>query len=117
MMMSPEVVIEHLKRDEKAVKSAGEKALERYTELSGRESKIVYEGDLEEKKSGGVVGSIMNGRIRVDNTLEERLAILEEKVSFSCACLYLFFFFSMSLGAGDFPHIHIHITHYTCLTS
>lgn len=30
--------------------------------------------------SGGIIGSMLNGRIKVDNTLDERLGILEEKM-------------------------------------
>jgi hypothetical protein len=45
--------------------------------MSGRESKVSFESSLADDSAGGVVGS---GRIKVDNTLGERLQILEEKV-------------------------------------
>lgn len=40
-----------------------------------------YKGDLDDNSAGGIIGSIMNGRIKVDNTLDERLSILGEQVS------------------------------------
>ena len=55
----------------------------RYKEMSGRESEIDFEDTLPDDSAGGVIGSTMAGRIKVDNTLGERLKILEEKV---CSC-------------------------------
>lgn len=82
MMMAETVRIEHLSSDEELVKPAGDKALERFREESGRECKIEYAAELAEdgKNAGGVVGTTMTGRIRIDNTLEARLRILEEKM-------------------------------------
>lgn len=63
------------------MKKAAEGAQKRYKEIAGRESKVDFEGELNDESAGGVIGSSMGGKIRVDNTLEERLHILEEKVS------------------------------------
>jgi vacuolar-type H+-ATPase subunit E/Vma4 len=49
--------------------------------MSGRESTLTFEDKLADDTPGGVVGSTMQGRIKVDNTLAERLKILEENVS------------------------------------
>ncbi len=62
------------------MKKAAEKATSRYKEMSGRETKIEFEDSLNDDSAGGVTGSAMHGRIKVDNTLAERLKILEEKV-------------------------------------
>lgn len=82
ILVSPEVLIEHTPSANELVKKAGETALEKYTDISGRTSKIEYKDSLSDDTcSGGVIGSMMQGRIKVDNTLDERLKILEEKVS------------------------------------
>lgn len=79
--MSPEVLIEHTPSASEFVKKAGETALEKYTDVSGRTSKIEYKDSLSDDTcSGGVIGSMMQGRIKVNNTLDERLQILEEEV-------------------------------------
>lgn len=82
ILVSPEVLIEHTPSASDVVKKAGDSALDKYTEMSGRTSKIEYKDSLSDDTcSGGVVGSMMQGRIKVNNTLDERLHILEEEVS------------------------------------
>lgn len=76
------MLIEHTPSASEQVKKAGESALAKYKEMSGRASKIEYKDSLSDDTcSGGVIGSTMQGRIKVDNTLDERLKILEEMVS------------------------------------
>lgn len=48
--------------------------------MSGRASTIEYKDSLPDDSAGGIIGSTMQGRIKVDNTLNERLKILEEKM-------------------------------------
>lgn len=72
--------IVHRPKDEALVKSASDAALKQYKEMSGRESTIVFAADLADDSAGGVIGSAMVGRIKVDNTLSARLKILEEKM-------------------------------------
>ncbi|KAL7419709.1 V-ATPase V1 sector subunit E [Cryptotrichosporon argae] len=79
-LLSPSVLLEHRPKDEQAVKKATDAALKKYKDMSGRESSIEYSGSLADDSAGGVVGSSLGGRIRVDNTLSERLKILEEKM-------------------------------------
>lgn len=81
MLLDTKVKIAHRPKDTDVVKKATESALGRYKELSGRESEVEYDGSLNDDSSGGIVGSSLAGRIKVDNTLEERMKILEEKVS------------------------------------
>jgi len=83
MLLASDVTIAHRPKDADLVKKAAKKAGDRYKEMSGRESKISFEDSLNDDSAGGVTGSTMGGRIRVDNTLQERLKILEEKVSWS----------------------------------
>lgn len=85
MLLAPTVLLEHRPKDADTVKKAAKKAGERYKEMSGRESKIEFDGTLNDDSAGGIIGSTMHGRIKVDNTLSERLKILEEKVSVKAA--------------------------------
>ena len=80
MLLSPAVTLAHRPKDGKLVKKAAEAALKAYKDLAGRESKLEYESTLPDDSAGGVIGSAMAGRIKVDNTLDARLKILEEKM-------------------------------------
>ncbi|WWC68742.1 uncharacterized protein I206_102676 [Kwoniella pini CBS 10737] len=79
-LLSPNVTLNHRPKDTDLIKKASDKALKKYKDISGRESKIEFESSLSDKSSGGVIGSSLKGKIKVDNTLEERLKILEEKM-------------------------------------
>lgn len=81
MLLAPGVTLAHRPKDTDLVKKATESAQNKFREVSGRESKVEYEASLPDDSAGGVIGSTMGGRIKVDNTLGERLKILEEKVS------------------------------------
>jgi V-type H+-transporting ATPase subunit E len=83
LLLAPEVKLEHRPKDANAVKKAAKKAEDRYKEMSGRETTIDFEATLNDDSAGGVIGSTMQGRIKVDNTLGERLKILEEKVGWN----------------------------------
>jgi hypothetical protein len=80
MLMAPEVTIDHQKAAGDFINNAGDAALKRYKEISGRDCKLDFQTEVSDESSGGVIGSVMNRRIKVDNTLDERLKILEEKV-------------------------------------
>jgi hypothetical protein len=81
MLMAPEITVDHQKAADDIINKAGDAALKRYKEISGKDSKIDYQTEVSDESAGGIVGSIMHRRIKVDNTLDERLKILEEKVS------------------------------------
>ncbi len=49
LLLSPDITIQHKKSEEKVVKKAGDKALKRYKDVSGRDSKIEFVGDLAEE--------------------------------------------------------------------
>ena len=80
MLLNPNVILAHRPKDSDVVKQAASAAQKRYTEMSGRETKVEFESTLPDDSAGGVVGSSMQGRIKVDNTLGERLKILQEKM-------------------------------------
>lgn len=80
LLLADDVKIAHRPKDESAVKKASEGALKQYKDISGRESNVTFEGSLSDDSAGGIIGSTMAERIKVDNTLHTRLQILEEKV-------------------------------------
>lgn len=82
LVLSPQVTLSHRPKDSDLIKKASESANKQYKETSGRDCKIELDGSLPDDSAGGVVGSTLGGKIRVDNTLEERLRILREKVSY-----------------------------------
>ncbi|WWC60187.1 uncharacterized protein I303_102752 [Kwoniella dejecticola CBS 10117] len=79
-LLSTEVTLNHRPKDSDLIRKASDKALKKYKDISGRESKVQFESSLSDESSGGVIGSSLKGKIKVDNTLEERLKILEEKM-------------------------------------
>ncbi|OCF30489.1 V-type H+-transporting ATPase subunit E [Kwoniella heveanensis BCC8398] len=79
-LLSEKVTLAHRPRDADVVKKATSAAQKRYKELSGRETQVEYDQSLPDDSAGGVIGSSMAGRIKVDNTLGARLTILEEKM-------------------------------------
>lgn len=81
ILLSPTVTLAHRPKDTDLIKKATESANSSYKEMSGRECKIEFDASLPDDSAGGVVGSTLGGKIKVDNTLEERLKILREKVS------------------------------------
>jgi len=68
------------------MQKASKNASTKYKEMSGRSVEIKLEEGLNDKEAGGVIGSAMGGKIKIDNTLTERLRLLEEKVSWLPSC-------------------------------
>ncbi|ORY29502.1 vacuolar ATP synthase subunit E [Naematelia encephala] len=79
-LLSSNITLTHRPKDTDAVKKSADAALKRYKDMTGRDTTIDYDASLSDDSAGGVVGSSMAGRIKVDNTLSERLKILEEKM-------------------------------------
>lgn len=75
------MTIAHRPKDKALVQKASKGALKQYKEIAGLESTLTFEDTISDDSAGGVIGSTLQGRIKVDNTLAERLKILEEKVS------------------------------------
>lgn len=73
-------MLAHRPKDTDLVKKAAEEAKKQYKDISGLESDITFDGSLADDSAGGVIGTTMGDRIKVDNTLSARLRILEEKV-------------------------------------
>jgi V-type H+-transporting ATPase subunit E len=75
------VTLTHRAKDAKVVQKASKNASQKYKEMSGRSVEVKLESGLNDDEAGGIVGSAMGGKIKIDNTLGERLKLLEEKVS------------------------------------
>lgn len=68
-------------KDAELVKSSVEEAKKKFKDISGRSVEIQVKHDLKKDSSGGVVLYGHGGRIKIDNTLDARLKLLEEQVS------------------------------------
>jgi V-type H+-transporting ATPase subunit E len=75
-------------KDKDIVEKAAADAAEQYKEISGREVKPSVKEDLDDDLSGGVKLISGTGRITLDNTLDERLRLLEDSV-----CVFLSSYF------------------------
>lgn len=80
-LMEPEVTLHGRSCDQEILERSADAAKAKYKDISGRDVEVIVEGGLSKDSAGGVRLSAANGRITVDNTLDTRLALLEEKVS------------------------------------
>ncbi|GJE92375.1 ATPase V1/A1 complex subunit E [Phanerochaete sordida] len=80
-LLEPEVALRVRHKDEASIaKEAAERAEKRYQEISGRTCKTTIEGSLSDDLAGGVILVAGNNRITLDNTLDERLRLLEDRM-------------------------------------
>ncbi|KIK95207.1 hypothetical protein PAXRUDRAFT_827230 [Paxillus rubicundulus Ve08.2h10] len=79
-LMEPKVTLVAREVDTEIVQKAGEAAAETYTQISGRQVSFDVEGTLSNESAGGI--KLVNGskRIAIDNTLDERLRLLEDRM-------------------------------------
>ncbi|KAF8631462.1 hypothetical protein AX15_002399 [Amanita polypyramis BW_CC] len=80
MLLEPAITVHTRRRDAEIAQGALEGAKNAYKELSGLNVEIQVEGSLSDYSAGGV--KFINGsrRIYLDNTLDERLRLLEERM-------------------------------------
>lgn len=79
-LLEPVAVLKVREQDKKLAESVKEAVLKEYQEKSGRETTFTISSEfLNKDAAGGVVASDESGKIVVDNTLEERLTILNEE--------------------------------------
>ncbi|PWN25108.1 putative vacuolar ATP synthase subunit E [Jaminaea rosea] len=64
--------------DQDLIKKSADEAKKQYKEKSGRDVEIEVREGLGKDSNGGVVLHGLRGRIKIDNTLDERLRLLEE---------------------------------------
>jgi len=79
-LLEPEIVVLSRKKDTGIVQKAVEGAKIQYKEISGRDVGVTVEGSLSDDIAGGVKLLSGNRRITIDNTLDERLRLLEDEM-------------------------------------
>ncbi|KAK0505280.1 ATPase V1/A1 complex subunit E [Armillaria luteobubalina] len=79
-LLEPSVTLFARKQDVSLVEEAAANAAQAYKDISGREVKYTIEGSLGGDGAGGI--KLVNGsrRITIDNTLDERLRLLEDRM-------------------------------------
>ncbi|THH07151.1 hypothetical protein EW146_g9407 [Bondarzewia mesenterica] len=80
-LLEPDVTVYARAKDEGAVEKAAEAAKKSYNDISGRDVEMSIEATLSDELAGGV--KIISGtrRITVDNSLDERLRLLEDRLT------------------------------------
>lgn len=66
--------------DVQTVQEVAESAVKRYKDATGRTTKVNVQDGLDKDSAGGLILAGHGGRIRLNNTLEERLHILESEM-------------------------------------
>ncbi|THH32357.1 hypothetical protein EUX98_g1838 [Antrodiella citrinella] len=79
-LMEPSATVRARAKDEELVKKAVASSQKQYQEISGRAIKVDVEPSLSNASAGGVVLISGTGRITIDNTLDERLRLLEDRM-------------------------------------
>ncbi|PCH37099.1 vacuolar H+ ATPase E1 [Wolfiporia cocos MD-104 SS10] len=79
-LLESEVTVHAREVDVEIVERAVEGAKSQYTEVSGREVNVSVQGSLSNDIAGGVKLVSGNQRITLDNTLDERLRLLEDRM-------------------------------------
>jgi len=79
-LLEPQVTVIARDKDVDAVNAAVKAATEQYKEISGRDVEGRVEGGLPADGAGGVKLKNGNQRITLDNTLDERLRLLEDQM-------------------------------------
>ncbi|KAG6822032.1 hypothetical protein H0H87_004592, partial [Tephrocybe sp. NHM501043] len=78
-ILEPSVTVHSRPQDVETVKQAAASAQKSFVEISGREIQYDVEGTLPEDAAGGVKLVSGSRRITLDNTLDERLRLLEDR--------------------------------------
>ncbi|CCO32786.1 V-type proton ATPase subunit E 1 OS=Bos taurus GN=ATP6V1E1 PE=2 SV=1 [Rhizoctonia solani AG-1 IB] len=79
-LLEPSATVSAREKDVALVEKAIQAAQAEYKEISGRDVEVKVETDLPENSAGGVRLISGNRRITIDNTLDERLRLLEDRM-------------------------------------
>jgi len=79
-LLEPHVTVKARHRDAEIARLAAQHARDAYKEVSGRDVEIRVEGSLSDDGAGGVQMDGAVRRIMLDNTLDERLRLLEDRM-------------------------------------
>ncbi|AQZ09162.1 VMA4 (YOR332W) [Zygosaccharomyces parabailii] len=78
-LLEPQVIVKITQKDQKLAKSLVDTVVKEYKEKAGKDVKVTISDDFLGKDiAGGAVVTNSDGKIVVDNTLEERLKMLSE---------------------------------------
>ncbi|KAH9923893.1 ATPase V1/A1 complex subunit E [Fomitopsis serialis] len=78
--LEPDVTVHARETDVEIVARAADGASKQYIEISGRTVSVTVEGTLSKDLAGGVKLVSGTSRITIDNTLDERLRLLEDRM-------------------------------------
>ncbi|SCU96346.1 LAMI_0F06238g1_1 [Lachancea mirantina] len=79
-LLEPAVIVRVREQDVKAVESIKDAVIKEYKEKTGQDVEIAVSSEhLAKDTAGGAIVSDKSGKIEVDNTLEERLKLLNEE--------------------------------------
>ncbi|KAG8934156.1 V-ATPase V1 sector subunit E [Tulasnella sp. 417] len=78
--MEPSITVKCRPKDKGLAEKAAEGAKQQYTEISGLKAEVSVEGSLTDDSAGGVKLVAGTDRITMDNTLDERLRLLEDRM-------------------------------------
>jgi len=79
-LLEPIVTVHSREKDTEATKQAAHAAVKQYKEISGRNVTVDVEGSLSNDVAGGIKLVSGTRRITIDNTLDERLRLLEDRM-------------------------------------
>ncbi|KAN0131745.1 vacuolar H+-ATPase [Lactarius tabidus] len=79
-LLEPSVTVYARAKDEAIAERALESAKKAYYDMSGREVEVELDASLSDELAGGVKLSSGSRRITLDNTLDERLRLLEDRM-------------------------------------
>ncbi|EGG02548.1 uncharacterized protein MELLADRAFT_44839 [Melampsora larici-populina 98AG31] len=79
-LMSKEITVSIRSQDKQLAEKAISQAVKSYKSISGQNCVPTIKEDVPKDSRGGVIVWGYNNRIKVDNTLDERLRLLEEKM-------------------------------------
>jgi len=79
-MMEPTAVVVCRKKDKDVAQRAVDNASKHYASMSGRSVKVNVQAELSDDGAGGIKMSSGDTKIKIDNTLDERLRLLEDRM-------------------------------------
>ena len=84
------VEVEARSGDVQTIQGLLDDAIKQYKDKTGRDTRVHVSDGLTKDCAGGFVMTAKNGKIRLDNTLEQRLKLLEEQVRIEIHTVFSF---------------------------
>lgn len=89
------VEVEARSGDVQTIQGLLDDAIKQYKDTTGRDTRVHVSDGLSKDCAGGFVMTAKNGKIRLDNTLEQRLKLLEEQVRIEIHTFFSFLCISL----------------------